>query len=206
MIIRLLRSPRPKMAASPDVSVRHPDLSDLFKRYPDINFDAPEDFAASPAMNDHHFSSPCSDTTDHEATPAKNSTSTAHTTPLHHMSCASATSDLLAVDEVLDMLDNTDLPLESKQGFERLAQSVAVLGSFFIPDPNDKYEGFVHLNKQEITRYGQSIVAQLQQSNNKVRDNIDNIGMLTACAPFTVRPAIEDLWCIYRQRAKLITQ
>ncbi|OCT48050.1 hypothetical protein CLCR_04214 [Cladophialophora carrionii] len=192
------------MAGSLDLT--DSDLSDLFDRYPDIIFDAAE--AIIPAYEiSEHFSSPCSSATNHQETPtSRNANSTAHTTPLRTSSGCGKESVLPTLELFLAGIESADLPLSSKEGFENLAREMTMLGSLLFPANGDYYEGYVDSDKPEIFRRIRSILTQVQQANNKVSDEIDNIEFVKARAPFNIAPGGQDLWCNYRQRAKLVAQ
>ncbi|EXJ69621.1 uncharacterized protein A1O5_07657 [Cladophialophora psammophila CBS 110553] len=181
------------------------DLSALFDRYPDINFDTTGDLIFSSGISEH-FSSPCSNATDHNDTPvSKDSTSTAHTTPLRPNLCSADALDSPTLDLFLKQLTNADLPLMCKEAFESLAQEIAGLGSLLVPTNGDHYNGYVDSNKLKILSQIRSMSVQLQQSADKVTEQINNIDFVKTRAPFTVDPSSQDLWCTYRQRAILIT-
>ncbi len=195
----------PAMAGSLDLT--DTDLSDLFDRYPDIKFDSTDDLIPGCDISEH-FSSPCSNATNHDATPTskRNAASTAHTTPLRPIEGCSEDSDLPTVDIFLEGLDKADLPLMSKEGFGRLAREMTILAASLVPVDGDYYGSYVDSNKTKIHYQAQSILEQLKQANDKVTDEIDNIQWVRTRAPFMVEPAMQDLWCNYRQRAKLIAQ
>ncbi len=183
------------------------DLSDLFDRYPDIKFDPAEDFVPACCISEH-FSSPCSNATNPDATPTskKNTVSTAHTTPLRPMSHYTQESDFPELHLFLENVHSTDLPLISREGFEILAREMTRFGALLVPGNRDYYEGYVDSNKPKIHHQTQSMLTQLQQARDKVADEIDNIDWIKTRAPCTVEPAPEDMWCNYRQRAKVIAQ
>ena len=193
------------MAGSLDLT--DTDLSDLFDRYPDIKFDSTEDLGPACGVSEH-FSSPCSNATNQDATPIskKNTASTAHTTPLRPISHWALESDFPTIDMFLEDVHDTNLPLISKEGFAQLAREISMLGVLLVPGNRDYYEGYVNSNKPKIHHQTQSILTQLQQASNRVADEIDNVEWVKTRAPFTVEPALQDLWCNYRQRAKLIVQ
>ncbi|KIW22327.1 uncharacterized protein PV07_12224 [Cladophialophora immunda] len=180
------------------------DLSALFDRYPDINFDTTGDGVASSAISEH-FSSPCSNATDHDDTPVSNdSVSTAHTTPLRPSLCSAAALEFPTLELFLEQLAVADLPVTCKEAFESLAQDVAGLGSLLGPTKGDHPGGYAACNKQKILEQIRLLAARLQQSVDNVTDNINNVDFVKTRAPFTAEPSEQDLWCIYRQRAVLI--
>ncbi|KIW62292.1 hypothetical protein PV04_10476 [Phialophora macrospora] len=192
------------MAGSLDIT--DSDLSDLFDRYPDIKFDAAEDFVPACEISEH-FSSPCSSTANHRDTPSsKNANSTAHTTPVRPGPLCVKEPDLPTLELFLEQIENADLPLTSKEDFGNLAREMTMLGSLLVPDRGDYYEVYVDSHKPKMFSRIQSILTQIQQANNKVADEIDNIEFVKARAPFTIEPERQDLWSNYRQRAKLIAE
>jgi hypothetical protein len=192
------------MAGSLDLT--DSDLSDLFDRYPDIKFDAAEDFVPACEISEH-FSSPCSSATNHRDTPtSKKANSTAHTTPLRSSPRSAKESEPPTLQLFLEEIQNADLPLTTKEDFENLAREMTMLGSLLVPDHGDYYEGYVDSHKPKMFSRIQSILTQVQQAKNKVADEIDNIEFVKARAPFTIEPERQDLWSNYRQRAKLIAE
>ncbi|KAJ9603103.1 hypothetical protein H2200_012398 [Cladophialophora chaetospira] len=193
------------MAGSLDLT--DTDLSDLSDRYPDIKFDVADDFVPDCTISEH-FSSPCSNSTDHDATPTskKNTASTAHTTPLRPLSHCAPESDIPTLDLFLEDISNADLPLISKEGFACLAQEMTILGALLVPESGDLHAGSIKSNKPKIHHQTQMMLSQLQKARDRVTDEIDNVDWIITRAPFTVEPAHEDLWCNYRQRGQLISQ
>ncbi|KIX96340.1 uncharacterized protein Z520_08118 [Fonsecaea multimorphosa CBS 102226] len=181
------------------------DLSALFDRYPDINFDTTGDVISSSGISEH-FSSPCSNVTDHDDTPVSNdSTSTAHTTPLRPSLRSGEALELPTLDRFLEQLAKADLPMTCKEVFEGFAQAMAALGSLVVPTNGDHLGGYISSKKQKILAQTRLMSVQLRQSVLNVTEQINNIDFVKSRAPFTANPSKEDLWCIYRQRAVLIT-
>ena len=181
------------------------DLSDLFGRYPDIKFDSAGDIAPACGISED-FSSPCSNATNYHDTPPNNTNSTAHTTPIWPRTRSIDESHLPSLSLFLNEVKAADIPFLSKEGFRTLATEFVVLGSLLVPHDGEYYEGNLDSNKPKILHRTQSVLTDLRQANDKVKDEIDNIDFVRTRAPFAVEPGMEDLWCNYRQRAKLIAQ
>ncbi|OAP55433.1 hypothetical protein AYL99_10406 [Fonsecaea erecta] len=151
------------------------DLSALFERYPDINFDTTEDIVSSSELCEY-FSSPCSNATDRDDTPISNaSTSTAHTTPLRPNLRSAEAVEFPTLDGFLERLAGADLPVTSKEAFEGFAQG-----------------GDISYNKQQILAHSRTMSDQLQQSVLNVIEQI-NVDFVKTRAPFTANPSKQDL-------------
>ncbi len=183
-----------------------PDLSCLFARYPDISFDVAEEFLPQPVVNEH-FSSPCSNDTDHGDTPStKASASTAHTTPVRPSSRSVEPSSFLNVGIFFQKIKIADLPTHCKEGFQILASEMWDLSSTLLGSDNHHSERYMKLNKQKTLWTSRSLLARLEKYNSNVLEQVSNIAFIKTRAPFTVEPSLQDLWCIYRQRAILIAK
>jgi hypothetical protein len=193
------------MAGSLDIT--DTDLCGLFNRYPEITFDSAEDVASASAISDLSFSSPGSDGSKLSTTPnSRNTRSTAHTTPLRLALQCDDAPDSPSVHRFLADIEKADLPSEAKRAFGNLAREITRLGSLLVPEIGHSYRVYQDYHKETILDRCHSLLADLQQANTKVADEIQNIEFIQTRAPFTVEPAVQDLWCSYRQRAKLITQ
>ena len=192
------------MAGSLDLT--DSDLSDLFDRYPDINFDTAEDFVPTGEIGEH-FSSPSSaNTNNHDTPPPKNGTSTAHTTPNWPRTRDIDGCGWPSLETFLADVDAIDLPSMSKEGFKSLARGMTKLGSLLVSDAGELNKVYLDSNRPKIQNHTQSIVRQLRQSRDTVKDELDSIDFVKTRAPFMVEPTMPDLWCNYRQRAKLIAE
>ncbi|KIW74359.1 hypothetical protein Z517_12299 [Fonsecaea pedrosoi CBS 271.37] len=181
------------------------DLSALFDRYPDINFDTTGDIVSSSEISEH-FSSPGSNATDHDDTPiSHDSTSTAHTTPLRPSLRSAEILESPTLDLFLEHVASADLPLTCKEAFESLARATAGLGWLLVPTDGDPAGVHVACNKQKILALSRFMSAQLRQSVVNVTEHINNVDFVKTRAPFTADLSEGDLWCIYRQRSVLLT-
>jgi hypothetical protein len=106
----------------------------------------------------------------------------------------------------LNEVESADFLLMSKEAFESLAREVVVLGGLLISASGDYYQGYAESNKLKIHHGTKSLLRQLQQASGKAVDEIGNVDSVKTGAPSTVDPAMQDLYCNYRQRAKQITQ
>ncbi len=182
------------------------DLPSLFARYLDISFDLPQDPLAESVASDH-FSSPRSSGTDLGDTPtSKQSLSTSHTTPLRFSPISPHSSKGLTIEGFLDQVEAANLPGICKEGFTRLAVQIRELALLVVPPEGDHAGGYNRKNRHKVGRQSRSISLQVQESNCKVADQVANIENLKALALFTVEPSAQDSWCIYRQRAILISK
>jgi hypothetical protein len=106
----------------------------------------------------------------------------------------------------LNKVESADFPLMSKEALESLAREVVVLGRLLISASGDYYQGYAESNKLKIHHETKSLRRQPQEASDKAVNEIGNVDFVKTGAPFTVDPAMQDLWCNYRQRAKQITQ
>ncbi|OAP54153.1 hypothetical protein AYL99_11688 [Fonsecaea erecta] len=191
------------MANPPEVP--ETDLSALFERYPEINFDTTEDILSSSGLSEN-FSSPCSNVTDHDDTTISNtSTSTAHTTPLRPSLRSAKAVEFSTLNGFLEDLARAHLPVTCKEAFEGLAQAMATLGSFLVPPNAEDLGSDISCNKQQILANVRWMSDQLRQSALNVAEQINNVDFVKTRGLFTVNPSEQYLWCIYRQRCFLIT-
>lgn len=183
------------------------DLSCLFARYPDINFDVAAEFVSEPVASDH-FSSPSSDNdTDRDETPGtKLSISTAHTTPLRSPPRTARPSDQRNVEAFFRQVNSADLPAACQGGFKVLATEMRDLGAMLLPGNGPCLKGYNPIIIAKISWRSQAMLARLQESNCNVTEQVNNVDFVKSRAPFTIDPAVQDLWCNYRQRARLIAE
>ena len=183
------------------------ELISLCARYPDINFDLTEDSAEERLEDAEPFSSPCSHGTDHdEPHNSKGSSSTARTTPIRLTPHTSANSPVPNLSGFLARLGKADLPNASKRRFNGLAISIKAIGTSLVSLNRDSSETPLFSNRCMVLDQCQTILFQLQLSNRKIKAQISNISSILTLAPFTVEPAQQDLWCVYRQKAQLIVK
>jgi hypothetical protein len=197
--------PTAKMAGS--IELTDTDLSQLFQRYPDISFDHVDDFTPSSTITET-FSSPCSNTTDHDDSfTSKKTTSTAHTTPIRREKAPPEHHEAVSHERFLRRLENVDLPVKSKDELETLAKEVIDLGALIVPTDGEYNDGFLASNSKQILHAADELLVQLKGADTKVAEENENLEFVRTRALFTITDlAGQDLWCIYRQRAKLIAQ
>ncbi|EXJ81723.1 hypothetical protein A1O1_07788 [Capronia coronata CBS 617.96] len=179
------------------------DLDTLFTRFPDIKFDEASNLIEE-THDKEHFSSPCSNNTDHdESLLSIQSTSTANTTPLRPMPRAAEALDVPNLADFLQHVDSTDLPAICKDWLKSLGRQVFDLARILLPTSRD-VAGHANSHRQEILDQSRPILVQLQDVDNRLQEQVRNIAYIKSLAPFVVEPAPQDTWTIYRQRAKLI--
>ncbi|EXJ77010.1 hypothetical protein A1O3_10167 [Capronia epimyces CBS 606.96] len=191
----------------PDCAERtEANLNTLFARYPDIKFNSTSDLFDG-GHDKEHFSSPCSNITDHDETLlSTDSASTANTTPLRPIPRTADAPDVPNLADFLEEVEGTDLPAGSKEGFKTLARQMKELARLLVPSSGQYFDGYANSNREQFLGRSRSILARLHDSNNRLEEQVRNISYIRSLAPFTVEPAQRDMWSIYRQRARLIVK
>lgn len=177
----------------------------LFARYPDIKFNPASDFFDG-THDKEHFSSPCSNNTDHEESLlSADSVSTANTTPLRPTPRTPDAGVVPTLANFMQHVERTDLPDVCKDWFKVLGRQMNDLARLLVPS-DGRLEGYANSRREQVLDRSQPLLARLQDSNNRLEERVQNILHIRSLAPFTVEPAQQDVWSIYRQRANLVVK
>ncbi|KAL2434723.1 hypothetical protein ABEF95_003956 [Exophiala dermatitidis] len=180
------------------------NLTTLFERYPDITFDATTDLL-DPECDREHFSSPCSNLTDHdEAHHSVESDSTANTTPLRPQPQRVQTAYMPDHSDFLVEVEGADLPEVCKHGFRTLAYHIAELTTLLVLLNGRLSSAYAKTNREAILAHSQDMLVQLRDANNMLAEHVRNDSYIKSLALFTIEPAQQDVWTIFRQRAQVI--
>lgn len=188
------------MMATPP-NLKDSDFVALCAHYLDIKFDLGSVAAGG---EPEHFSSPSSDDTDRNRTASSNKTdSTVNTTPLRPHNFNIDIGADATVENFHRHLYHADLPAASKDTFLRLSNDISQMGAILLSNisndhPNDVSAPGVH--------HGRGLQTRLHQFDEKVKEQLSNVKFIQSMAPFQVEPALEDLWCNYRQKTQLIVK
>ena len=186
---------------SDEIALTDPGLISLIDQYPDIvealNNEEIENQSRSPTRSftseDEGQSTTLSDTTS-QTTPPRNEPAE----PVH------SSRAIAEFPRFLHELETSNLPERAVEYLKALGYTVLEIGQTLFP-PN----GNIAVNRkdlQKIKNLCQHIVPLLEGSGRRVDDQIENIAHILTLAPFTIRPAPEDLWANYNQMAEVIIQ
>ncbi|KAI1613433.1 hypothetical protein EDD36DRAFT_465557 [Exophiala viscosa] len=182
------------------IDLTETELFSLYARYPEIQFESNQE-----VLNEkEQFSSPSSNNTDHNDTQFSTvSVSTAHTTP-PKTNISSNHDSHSPFEDFLENIQKSDMPENSKAGFELIGTEIIELGSLLSAYGNS--ENSCGPNSCMILCQSCPLLVRLQHCNYRVEEQISNMSFIKTLAPFRIVPSQQDLWCNYRQMAQLIAK
>ena len=130
---------------------------------------------------------------------------TTRTTPLRHD--ATALLGLRPQPEFsvfVQRLSESNLPQKAIDYFRSIGNQILQIGQLLFPP-----SGNISVTKEDLREARHicgRMISLLESSCQRVNGQIDNIAYILTLAPFTVRPAPEDLWSNYKQMAELIIE
>jgi hypothetical protein len=179
---------------SDEIDLTNRELVSLFLQYPDMSDDDDDDDDSATASNSGE-----------EADSTTLSDTTTRTTPLRNDPAAELGSRPLQVFSVFSQrLDESNLPQKAIDYFRSLGYIIVHIGRLLFPPTSN-----IAVTKQDLleasNKCGQ-LFSLLESSCQRVNEQIENVAYILTLAPFTVRPAPEDLWANYKQMAELIIE
>lgn len=131
------------------------------------------------------------------------SDATTRTTPLRHDAAAlPGPRPVPEFSVFVQRLNESNLPQKAIDYFRSMGNKILQVGRLLFPPT-----GNISIPKEDLREAREvcdHMVSLLESSCLRVKDQIDNIAYILTLAPFTVRPAPEDLWPNYKQMAELI--
>lgn len=192
--------------ASPDegndeIHLTNPELVSLYIQYPDMpdmsdgDDDDDDDDDKSAAASDFGE--------DIDATTLSDTTT--RTTPLRQDAAALLGPRPVSEFSILvQRLNESNLPQKAIDYFRSIGTKILQIGRLLHPPT-----GNISVTKEDLGEARHicgGMISLLESSCQRVNDQIDNIAYILTLAPFTVRPAPEDLWSNYKQMAELIIE
>ena len=176
---------------SDEIDLTNRDLVSLFLQYPDMPDDDNESAAASDFGEDADTST-LSDTT-------------TRTTPLRNDPVALLGSRALSeFSAFTQRLNESNLPQKATDYFRSLGNMILQIGRLLFPPISNT--SVTKQDLREASNLCRQMASLLESSCQRVTEQIDNVAYILTLAPFTVRPAPEDLWANYKQMAELIIE
>jgi hypothetical protein len=185
-----------------EIDLTNPELVSLYIQYPDMP-DMPDD-DDDDVDNDDDKSAAASDFgEDIDATTLSDTTT--RTTPLRQDAAALLGPRPVSEFSILvQRLSESNLPQKAIDYFRSIGTKILQIGRLLHPPT-----GNISVTKEDLREARHicgDVTSLLESSCQRVNGQIDNIAYILTLAPFTVRPAPEDLWSNYKQMAKLIIE
>ncbi len=206
--------------ANNDLALTERDLFSLYLRYPEMDqsdhnledgdnaestlasmtTSSPESSPQSALLN----SSPPSNATNYES-PASSPLGPSDSIPFPDLAVAANDGE---VEELCVHFDRTwrsrGIPEDTAESFAEIKSVILGMGSVLFTatgDVSTEPENIWHINSSAGW-----LISVLEHVTVAVDMEIDAVQSILHCAPFTIRPALEDLWTNYKQMAELIIE
>jgi hypothetical protein len=203
-----------------EMSLTDPDLVSLYLKYPEMQ-QSDEDFQdavcaesstdlltnvspdSSPPST-QQYSSPLHTLTRYES-PISSPLGPSDTIPFPALTISANEQEVEELTTQFDLtLNSCDVPDDTAELLAEMMCIIVMMGSILF-----SASGEVSTDPENALRVKSAakwLMMSLRQARDAVQEEIDIVGSILELAPFTVRPAPEDLWTNYKQMAELIIE
>jgi hypothetical protein len=203
-----------------DIALTDHDLFSLYLKYPEMHqsdgeiqdaLDAEHPFAIltttspqSSPQSTQLYSSPLAHRARYE-TPTSSPLGPPDIIPFPGLTIAANEQEVEDLTTQFDLtLKSADIPEYTAELLMEMKSNIVVMATFLF-----SVSGEISGDLENVLRVQSAanwLISSFRQAQTAVEDEIDAVESILQLAPFTVRPAVEDLWANYKQMAELIIE